>query len=95
MNYKYPPIYKYGLLLLTIYMFIKHQKILPPDKILINSIFITLIVFIYDNIIIKNHPSILLDNSNKKREYIEDFEEELSEDEINTIINSFNDDADF
>ncbi len=99
MNYKYPPIYKYGLLLITIYMFVKHQKIMSPDKILLNSVLITLFVFIFDNIIIKEHPN-LLENI-KEQKYKEDsednsdfFENELSDDEINEIINSYDTDID-
>ena len=100
MNYKYPPIYKYGLLLLTIYMFIKHQKIMTPDKILLNCVLITLIVFIFDSIIIQNHPNLLEDSKEKKiksesddtDEYLE--ENELSDDEINEIIHSYDTDID-
>lgn len=98
MNYKYPPIYKYGLLLLTIYMFIKHQKIMTSDKILLNAVLITLIIFIFDNIIIQDHPSLLEDVNLKKNqnnsEETEDFESELSDDEIDEIINSYNTDID-
>lgn len=100
MNYKYPPIYKYGLLLLTIYMFIKHQKILTQDKILLNSVLITLIIFVFDNIIIKNHPT-LLENSKEQKHTdfdeettYDDFENELSDDEINEIRDSYDIDMD-
>lgn len=98
MNYKYPPIYKYGLLLLTIYMFIKHQKILTPDKILFNSVLIVLIVFIFDNIIIRDHPNLLEDvefsniSSKKQDDDDDDFEKELSDDELDEIINSYDND---
>lgn len=99
MNYKYPPIYKYGLLLLTIYMFIKHQKIMTSDKILLNSVLITLIMFIFDNIIIYNHPNLLDDSKEKKTradvdDTNEDLENELSDDEINDIIHSYDTDID-
>lgn len=99
MNYKYPPIYKYGLLLLTIYMFIKHQKIMTPDKILLNCVLITLIMFIFDNIIIQNHPNLLEDSKEKKLKLVsddtdEDMENELSDDEINEIIHSYDTDID-
>lgn len=97
MNYKYPPIYKYGLLLLTIYMFIKHQKIMTPDKILLNSVLITLIMFIFDNIIIGDHPNLLEDSKEKKisSDDIDDnLENELSDDEINEIIHSYDTDID-
>jgi len=55
-QYKYPPIYKYGFVLLTVYMFLKHQKIMPKEKLLINSILITALFVLVDYIIIENHP---------------------------------------
>jgi hypothetical protein len=57
MNYKYPPIYKYGLLLLTIYMFLKHQKIMSAEKLLTNSLLITLMLGVLDYILIAEHPA--------------------------------------
>lgn len=57
-KYKYPPIYKYSFLLLVIYMLIKHQKIMSQDKLLTNSIIITLIILIIDWIVVENHPSL-------------------------------------
>lgn len=94
MNYKYPPIYKYGLLLLTIYMFIKHQKILTPDKILFNSVLIVLIIFIFDNVIIKDHPTLLEENKKNTNNFDEEdeFENELSDDELEEIIRSYDHD---
>lgn len=88
MNYKYPPIYKYGLLFLVIYMFMKHQKILPQDKLLLNAIMIILIFFIFDNIIINNHPSLLEDVISNTKKKNDDFDD-ISDDELDDIINSF------
>jgi hypothetical protein len=56
MKYKYPPIYKYGFLLLVLCMFFKHQQIMSQDKVLTNSIIIVIIFMACDYIIIKNHP---------------------------------------
>jgi CBS-domain-containing membrane protein len=79
-------------------MFIKHQKIMTPDKILLNSVLITLIVFVFDNIIISDHPTLLEDAKEKKyknnSDNIEDFENELSDEEINDIIHSYDTDID-
>jgi len=87
MKYKYPPVYKYGLLLLTIYMFLKHQKILTSEKILINSVLIILIFFIFDNIIIDQHPNLLEDNKNINTDESIDIYDEFD--------NNFDDDNDF
>jgi CBS-domain-containing membrane protein len=92
MNYKYPPIYKYGLLLLVIYMFIKHQKIMSSDKILLNSVIITLVVFIFDNVIIKDHPSLLEEMYKKKSSQSDDDydeQDDISDNELDEIINSY------
>lgn len=65
MQYKYAPIYKYGFLLLTIYTFIKHQKIMTQDKLLLNSVIITIIIGLVDFIIINNHPALFSDEHNE------------------------------
>lgn len=91
MNYKYPPIYKYGLLLILIFMFFKHQKILTPDKILTYSIAITLFVAVLDYILIKDHPYPLESTENDKKK--EDFDETFSDDDIEDIINSYDDES--
>ena len=66
MEYKYPPIYKYALYLVLIYMFLKHQHIMPLDKLLINSIVIVLITIAIDYIIIKNHTPIFGNDSEEE-----------------------------
>ena len=83
MDYKYSPIYKYGLLLLIIYMFLKHQKVMTSDKILINSVAIVIFIGIFDYVLIRNHPSLFEQMPN------ENFEETVSEDDIDDIINSY------
>lgn len=85
MNYKYAPIYKYGFILLTIYMLLKHQKLMSQDKLLINSIIITLIVVLIDYIIIDNHPMPLDDisknnQSDQKKENFDSIFDDVEED---------------
>lgn len=90
--YKYPPIYKYGFLLLTIYMLMKHQKIMTPDKLLTNSIIITLIIGIVDYAIIDNHPYPFFDGKNEsfdndttsenRSDFYDDFDEDFDYDAI-------------
>jgi hypothetical protein len=62
MNYKYPPVYKYALFLLLTYAFLRHQHIMPLDKILFNSIAITFMIIALDYLIIRDHVT-LLDNT--------------------------------
>ncbi len=70
MEYKFPPICKYGILLVLIFMFLKHQHILPDDKILFNSIMIVLFVIAIDYIIIKNHTPFLGNNITKSEHFV-------------------------
>jgi len=59
MEYKYPPIYKYGTYLVLVYTFIKYQCVMPVDKILFNTVAIVTVLIALDYIIIKNQPFIL------------------------------------
>ena len=87
MDYKYPPIYKYGLLMLLIFMYFKHQRIMSHDKILINSIVITCIIVVLDYILIRNHPAPL------ETKIKETYEENFSNEDIEDIINSYDEDS--
>lgn len=80
MNYKYPPIYKYGILLLAIYMFLKHQKIMTAEKLLTNSLLITIMIGILDYILISNHPTLFeTKNLNSDKENFDKLFDEDSE----------------
>ena len=88
MKYKYPPLYKYCLLLLIIYLFLKHQKIIQADKLLINSLIITIIVGIFDYVLIDEHPSLFEHNAiTSKSEKFEDLFGD--EDDINNIDDQY------
>jgi hypothetical protein len=87
MNYKYPPIYKYGLFFIAIYMFLKHQQLMTPDKLLVNSVVIALMIAIIDYIIIDNHPGIF--EKKQQKSNVENFKEEINDQEIEEIINAY------
>ena len=76
MIYSYPPIYKYCFLFLIIYMFIKHQKIMLPNVLLLNTIFFILFVVLIDYILIEDHPYPFV-TENTDDELFEEFEEEI------------------
>lgn len=59
MEYKYPPLFKYIILLLCIFMFIKHLKIIPNKDNSILTISILIMIIIFDYIIIDEHPDLL------------------------------------
>jgi len=75
MNYKYPSIYKYAFLLIVIYLFMKHQNIMSQDKLLLNSIVITIIIGIVDFVIIQDHP-LPLDNNVQSETFKGKFDED-------------------
>jgi len=88
MNYKYPPVYKYALFLLLTYAFLRHQHIMPLEKILFNSIAITLIIITLDYLIIRDHTT-LLDNV-KTEQFVDDIEDTIimDDEEIDDIIDA-------
>lgn len=88
MNYKYPPIYKYGILLLIVYMFLKHQYIMTSNKLLINSVVITLFVIVLDYILIKNHPG-PMENNQEKKKIKKNEDATFTDDDIENIINNY------
>jgi hypothetical protein len=59
MEYKYPPIFKYIILLLCIFMFIKHLKIMVNHQNLMITISLVIMIMIFDYILIDNHPDLL------------------------------------
>lgn len=57
MNYKYPPLTKYLVYFVLIYLFLKHQKIMRDDRLIMNVTLITSIAITLDYILIADHPS--------------------------------------
>lgn len=89
-SYKYPPIYKYSFLLLIIFMFFKHQKILSQEKILINTILITLFVGFIDHVMIENHPNLFyIKEFHQHRSYHNNTHDTI--DDIDDILDLTND----
>ena len=86
MNYKCPPIYKYGFFLVVVYMYFKHQCA-PSELLLSNAIILTLIMIMLDYIIVRDMPTMFeykIKENNKKSEK----DVKLSDEDINEIINS-------
>ncbi len=59
MYYKYPPIYKYIIILILITTFLKYYKVLTKESFLVIAIVCTYFIIIFDYILIDMHPSIL------------------------------------
>jgi hypothetical protein len=92
MHYKQAPIYKYGITLVAIYLFIKHQHIMPNDKILKNTIAIILVMIIMDYILIHNHPIPLETGykiKKKQKQKIIEQSDEYIEEQPNNLRNSY------
>ncbi len=62
MDYKYPPIYKYIILLILITTFLRYYKVITKENFLLIAGIFTYMVFIFDFILIRNHPALLSEN---------------------------------
>lgn len=69
MNYKYPPIYKYIILLILITTFLRYYKVITKDNFLLIAGIFTYMVFLFDFVLIKNHPSLLTDDMDDNEEF--------------------------
>lgn len=58
MEYRYHPIYKYIAFYIILYAFIRHQKIMENNVLLVNTFFITIFVMIVDQMFISNNLTI-------------------------------------
>ena len=61
MDYKYPPIYKYIILLILITTFLRYYKVLTKENFLVIAGIFTYMSFIFDYVIIENHPALFYD----------------------------------
>jgi len=58
MEYRYHPIYKYIAFYIILYAFLRHQKIMENNVLLVNTFFITIFVMIVDQMFILNNLTI-------------------------------------
>jgi hypothetical protein len=58
MEYRYHPIYKYIAFYIILYAFLRHQKVMENNVLLVNSFFITIFVMIVDQMFIANNLTI-------------------------------------
>lgn len=65
MKYKFSPIFKYILLLLSIFMFIKHLKVLNNSENFLISISILFMVIIFDYVFIEDHPNLVMEDESE------------------------------
>ncbi len=59
MEYKYHPIFKYLAFFIITYMFLRHQKLMQNDLLLLNTLIITIFVIILDYGFIHNHLTLV------------------------------------
>ena len=59
MEYKYHPIFKYLAFFIITYMFLRHQKIMQNDLLLINTLIITIFLIILDYGFIHSHLTLV------------------------------------
>ena len=58
MEYKYPPIFKYIVFFIIVFLFLRYYKQITSDKYMVIAFVITLFIIILDYIIIGNQPSL-------------------------------------
>ena len=91
MEYKYPPIFKYIILLMCIFMFIKHLKIMVNHQNLMITISIVIMIMIFDYILIDNHTELL---GNSKENFVDSslLDEDLADidKDIEDILENYN-----
>jgi hypothetical protein len=86
MKYKYSPILKYIVLLISMFMFMKHTKILTNNHNFLISISILAMVIIFDYVLIDNHPNLLMDTDDE----IEEFDDGMiTNEDIQNIIDNY------
>ncbi len=69
MDYKYPPIYKYIILLILITTFLRYYKVITKENFLILAGIFTYMVFVFDFILIRNHPSLLKESQESQENF--------------------------
>ncbi len=69
MDYKYPPIYKYIILLILITTFLRYYKVITKENFLILAGIFTYMVFVFDFILIRNHPSLLKESHESQENF--------------------------
>lgn len=72
MYYKHPPIYKYIILLILITTFLKYYKVITKENYLLISSVFTYMVFIFDYVLIEEHPNLFNDSINIDKKVKED-----------------------
>jgi hypothetical protein len=89
MEYKYPPIFKYIILLICIFMFIKHLKIMVNHQNLMITISIVIMIMIFDYILIDNHPELL---GNPTENFIDSslLDDPIFDKDIDDILENYN-----
>lgn len=94
MEYKYSPIFKYIILFICIFMFIKHLKIIVDHNNLLISIMIVIFTIIFDYIFINNHPDLLYYNGVEKFINSHITDNVVSDKDISEILENYNDNID-
>jgi hypothetical protein len=71
MYYKYPPVYKYIILLILITTFLKYYKVITKENYLLIASIFAYMVFVFDYVLIEEHPNLFdekkIEKKNKKR----------------------------
>ena len=83
MEYKYHPIYKYLVYLIISYTFLRHQNLMANDKLLINTVLLTVFVIIVDHMFIHNHITL---NQSLAEQHIDNTDIKIMEQQLEDEI---------
>jgi hypothetical protein len=61
MYYKYPPVYKYIILLILITTFLKYYKVITKENYLLIASIFAYMIFVFDYVLIEDHPNLFDD----------------------------------
>ena len=90
MDYKISPIFKYIILFIIIFLFIKHLNVLSFRNNIVCSTFAVITFVILDYMMIYDHPNLFEIKSSSKKQNDDDTTTENNED-IDTIIDTLDD----
>src|SRR5579883_2763464 len=95
MEYKYPPLYKYIAFFIILFLFLRFYKQITPDRYLVISILVTLLIIAIDYMVISNQPPLLSISENFDQDDLAGILEDEDEDEELGTITKVNQGAIF
>ena len=93
MEYRYPPLYKYIIIFVIVFLFLRYYNYITPDKYLWIALFVTILIILLDYMIISDHPNVM---HNREDELFDELAEilDFNDSDNNSDNNSDKDNSD-